>query len=217
MSDVIGDKRYDWRPYYKISAERPPRELLHKTLKRFDRPGYAVDLGCGMGVDGRLMLATGWRVLAIDQQEMAIETVRAMVPPEDAGRLETMASPYKSLSLPEADLVWAGLALPFCHPWDFKALWDEIRESLAAGGRFAGDFFGPRHVWAGSEKMTFHSKEEVLALCEGLELEYMVEEEGEVRTADQGNQHWHQFSVCVRREKPSKGSLSPSTKTIASP
>ena len=37
---------------------------------------------------------------------------------------------------------------------------------LGCGRPFCGDFFGRRHAWADSEKMTFHSKEDVLALCE---------------------------------------------------
>lgn len=200
MSDKIGDERYDWRPYYKMSAERPPRELLYRILGRFEQPGFAVDLGCGVGVDGRLMLSRGWRVLAIDQQEAGVEAFRARVSPEDAGRLETLAAPYKSLTLPEANLIWAGLSLPFCHPRDFEGLWEKIRGALAASGRFAGDFFGPRHAWAETGKMTFHTKDEVLALCDGLHLEYLVEEEGETQTATKGIQHWHMFSVCVRSE-----------------
>jgi tellurite methyltransferase len=198
MSDIIGDERYDWRPYYNFSLQRPPRDLLHRTLGRFEQPGLAIDLGCGAGVDGQLMLARGWRVLAVDQQETGVETFQANVSPEQAERLKIIVSSYKSLTLPKADLIWAGLSLPFCHPWDFGGLWGKIRGALAEGGRFAGDFFGPRHAWANVEKMTSHTKEEVMNLLDGLHLEFFVEEEGEAKTADKGLQHWHMYSVCAR-------------------
>jgi hypothetical protein len=144
-------------------------------------------------------LEQGWRVLAVDQQGAAIEALRARVSPEAGERLETLVAPYKSLALPTADLIWAGLSLPFCRPDYFDTLWGKICGALEVGGRFAGDFFGRRHAWADSEKMTFHSKEDVLALCEGLELEYIVEEEGETNTASNGVQHWHMFTVCARK------------------
>ena len=40
-----------------------------------------------------------------------------------------------------ADLVWAGLSLPFCPPTHFDRHWAEIVTSVGAGGRFAGDYF----------------------------------------------------------------------------
>jgi hypothetical protein len=68
---------------------------------------------------------------------------------------------------------------------------------LLSGGRFAGDFFGPRHAWFNEKDMTFHTKEQVLALCTELQLEYIIEEEGEQMTATNGIQHWHMFTISA--------------------
>jgi tellurite methyltransferase len=186
-----------WDQYYKITAGRPPREFLNRTLRRFQAVGLAVDLGCGAGSESIFLLQHGWQVLAIDQQESAIQKLSASVPPNTMGHLETQVTLFKTINLPPADLIWAGRSLPFCEPEEFNALWHKICGALLPNGRFAGDFFGTRHAWASEIDMTFHTKEQVLALCTELQLEYIIEEEGEEMTAMNGIQHWHMFTISA--------------------
>ncbi len=190
-----------WDQYYKITAGRPPREFLNKTLKRFQTASLAVDLGCGAGSESNFLLQHGWQVLAIDQQESAIQKLRASVHPNTMSQLETLVAPFATIDLPPANLIWAGLSLPFCQSHEeFNTLWHKICTALLSGGRFAGDFFGPRHVWSNEKDMTFHTKEQVLALCTELQLEYIIEEEGEQMTATNGIQHWHMFTICALKQ-----------------
>jgi trans-aconitate methyltransferase len=186
-----------WDQYYKISAGRLPREFLSRTVRRFQTAGFAIDLGCGTGTDSIFLLQQGWQVLAIDQQESAIEKLRASITPNTVSRLETQVAPFETTSLPAANLIWAGRSLPFCPPHEFHRLWPKISAALLSGGRFAGDFFGSRHAWSNESNMTFHTREQVLALCTELQLEYIIEEEGEEMTATQGMQHWHMFTISA--------------------
>ena len=199
MSPNPDETQARWSQYYKFAAGRPPREFLGRTLKRFPTAGLAIDLGCGTGPETILLLDQGWQVLAIDQQEAAIQALRSSVSSGASDRLQTLMAPFETLDLPVADLIWVGLSLPFCHPDHFETLWGKICSALLPGGRFAGDFFGPRHAWSGQKEMTFHTKEEVLTMCDGLQLEYLVEEEGEQQTAQQGMQHWHMFTISARK------------------
>jgi SAM-dependent methyltransferase len=189
-----------WSEYYKATSTRQPRDLLVGTLAKFgDFAGFAIDLGCGAGIETAALLRRGWRVLAIDSQPEALAWTRTKAPLEQKARLETELAPFTQVRLPPADLVWAGLSLPFCPPTHFDKLWTEIVTSVRAGGRFAGDFFGPNHAWAGDDQMTFHSKDQLVKLLQPFASESLTEEEGERPTACLGIQHWHGFAVIARK------------------
>ena len=134
-----------WSKYYQAVAGRYPRELLRQAASRFGQAGhydgFAVDLGCGTGIETIELLSRGWRVLAIDNQPEAITRMLASVSPEHRTRLETRLASFGQVQLPPADLIWAGLSLPFCPPEHFERLWHEIVTALQPDGRFAGDFF----------------------------------------------------------------------------
>lgn len=192
-----------WADYYKGTADRPPRELLRQAVSQFETNSaearIAIDLGCGAGLETGELLKRGWRVVAIDNQPEAIIHLQSRTSLEEKVRLETHLTSFEQAHLPPADLVWAGLSLPFHPPEHFDALWAKVVSSLRSGGRFAGDFFGPRHFWADNKKMTFHTVEQVKALFGSLQIEYFLEEEGRRRTALQGMQYWHGFSVIASK------------------
>lgn len=81
-----------------------------------------------------------------------------------------------------------------------QVVWHKIVAALVVNGRFAGDFFGIRHAWASkTDNILFHTKEQILTMCNDLQLEYFIEEEGEGQTALSGVQHVHKFSLCVQK------------------
>jgi SAM-dependent methyltransferase len=190
-----------WRAYYEKIFGRPVNAFYRNAVIRFDQPGHAVDLGFGAGIETRDMLDRGWKVSAIDKEQSAIDFILERVPPDQMPSLRTDVSAFESLNLPKADFVWAGLSLPFCAPEAFDTVWSKIIAALKPGGRFAGDFFGVRHAWSGNTDMTFHTREQVEALAEQLQLEYIQEGEGERQTAFDGYQKWHMISVLARKEE----------------
>jgi tellurite methyltransferase len=84
---------------------------------------------------------------------------------------------FADMEVPDCDLVNASFALPFCEPRHFPALWSRIVAAVRPGGRIAGQFFGARDSWALLPDRTHHTREEVLQLLEGFEIEMMTEEE----------------------------------------
>src|SRR5690606_20023189 len=153
-----------WKSYYERTGSRPPRETLLFALDRFEAehlPGdrrFAIDLGCGNGRDTIEMLRRGWRVLAIDAEQSAIDGLLARpdLPPDP--RLETLVSRFEDADWPAADLVNSSFALPFCPPDRFPELWRRIIASLRPGGRFSGQLFGDRDSWVGRQGITFLSR-----------------------------------------------------------
>ena len=194
----------DWTEYYDAAGDEP-RSTLLDALERFEedepRERFAVDLGCGAGPDTAELLRRGWRVLAIDGEAEAIDRLRSRqdLSAADLLRLETRVAPFQQAEWPEADLVNASFALPFCPPEAFPGLWRRIEQSLLPGSRFSGHLFGDRDGWSAEKDMTFQSRGAAEALLLGLEVERFDEEDEDGTTATGKAKHWHVFYVVARR------------------
>jgi len=194
----------DWEAYYKVVCTRPPRELLRHALMLFPRAPIgsrlAIDIGCGAGNETLELLRQGWNVLAIDQEPAAIRRLRDAVADADRPRLQLYAGSIIGNVLPKADLIWAGLSLPFVARSDLDNVWTTVADALKTGGRFAGDFFGTRDAWAWEEGMSFFTQKELKALLKPLAIEYFMTEHGARPTATQGVKRSHAFAVIARRK-----------------
>jgi tellurite methyltransferase len=184
-----------WTTFYDAVREEP-RDTLLFALDRFERPGTAVDLGCGTGQDAAELLRRGWSVVAIDADAEAIRRLRARDLGEAVERLTTTVSRFENASWPEADLVNSSFALPFCPPHSFAEVWRRVADSLRPGGRFSGQLFGDRDGWAPADDVTFLTRAEAEGLFAGLELERFDEVEEDSATAKGRPKHWHVFH-CV--------------------
>lgn len=195
-----------WPQYYQATAGRAPRPLLIQALAAYEnepeaaRERLAVDIGCGDGTETLELLARGWNVLALDSTPEGIARLRSRVPADQADRVQTRIASFAGMALPPADLIFAGLSLPFCHPSDFEPVWAKIRGALKPGARFAGHLFGERDLWASSADMTFHTRAQAEARFASLTVESFreVEEDGK---AVSGPKHWHFFEIIARREE----------------
>lgn len=177
--------------------------LLIDVLKRFgDEPSgntrKAIDLGSGDGTESAYLLANNWHVLAIDGESAAFQYLKAIVPPDAASHLQTQVAKFEDIELPPADLIYAGYSLPFCHPHHFIALWNKIVNSINTGGRFAGQFFGPKDTWANNVDMTFLTIEQARDLFTPLEIEHLYEEDID-GPSTVGPKHWHVFHVIAEK------------------
>jgi SAM-dependent methyltransferase len=184
----------DWGVYY-AHASDTPRDTLLDAASRFERPGLAVDVGCGTGRDTVELLRRGWCVVAIDGEQRAIDGLRERI--GDDPRLTTVVAPMEEATWPECNLVNSSFALPFCPPEAFPRVWEQIVVSLRPGGRFAGQLFGVHDEWAG--RVVVHSRAEVEALLAGFDAERLdeVEQDGTIVTG--APKHWHVFHVVARR------------------
>jgi tellurite methyltransferase len=188
-----------WAEYYDENEGRDPREMLLDVLARFPRPGSAVDLGCGAGIDTAAMLERGWSVFAVDAQQEAIDRLRARV--GDAADLRTLRSPMEDVELPTADLVWASFSLFFCDPRRFPNVWGRIRRAVVAGGRFAGELLGDRDTWAPESDITSFSRPDAQELFDGWTIEHFEEEDEDGEACSGVRKHWHVFHVIAQKPR----------------
>jgi SAM-dependent methyltransferase len=194
----------EWEAFYRALEGRALREVFVDATPFMpvavpgDPALVAVDLGCGDGTETLELLRRGWTVLAVDQSSQGIARLLKSVPPAVLERLTTQVAPYAEVELPPADLVYAGLSLPFCDPHQFDDVWARIATALRPGGLFVGHLFGPHDTWAGTPDMTFHTRAEVEKLFADFDILSLreVDEDGEALS---GPKHWHVFHVIARK------------------
>jgi len=206
MSEIFNKDSISWKDYYITVKDRPPRETLLTALSFFEKESrnsdklFAIDVGCGSGTDTGELLNKGWKVLAIDKEEIAIELLQNKFNDYfNSGRLITKAESFENLNLQTTDFINASYCLPFCHPEHFKNLWDKINKAIKLNGRFAGNFFGEKDEWSKSDDMTFHPEKKVREMFENYEIEFFHERDEDGETADGNKKHWHVFSVVAKK------------------
>lgn len=189
-----------WAGYYAWSAGRGPRPLLLAACEELGvgQGRLAIDLGCGEGTDTLELLARGWLVVAVDTEPAGLELLRARIPAPAAGRVRILRASFAEADLPSAHLIHAGFSLPFCSPQEFPTLWARIRRALAPGGVFVGQLFGTHDTWAEDPDMTFHARDQVEVLLDGLDILRLEESERDGH-AFSGPKRWHTFDILARK------------------
>lgn len=92
-----------WDKYYKNKIGQPPRQLIVDALNLFQKPGKAIDLGCGVGNEVALLLNNGWEVSAVDGQCKAIQIIKERADIKDTEKLVLIVASF------EDEMFWEGL------------------------------------------------------------------------------------------------------------
>jgi len=193
----------DWSGYFKAILGKGPRETLLSALDSFGQEGlvngFAVDLAAGEGRDTLELLHRGWKVLATDSHPEAFQHLWARVAEGSRSRLSTAKVSFAQTQIPACDLVNASYALPFCEPSHFDGLWKKVVTAIRPGGRLAGQFFGERDSWASLPGRSHHSRDEIMMLLDGFDVEMMEEEESDDAPDVRNPKHWQLFHVVARK------------------
>jgi tellurite methyltransferase len=189
-----------WSRYNTTQVDRPPRPLVRTLLEHAGNGEgrLALDLGFGSGVETALLLDRGWRVLAIDSDPAAAESLRARLPAGLAERLSTRTQDFTEIDvLPRVHLVHAAWSLPYAGS-HLGRLWDAVLAALAPGGWLAGDLFGERDAPADAADVATLTDAEVESFLARLDVVYRQTHEQDGVSVD-GPHHWHVHSVVGRR------------------
>ena len=200
----------DWRDYTLNTLNGRRRPTLVKGMAALAERReatddlQAVDLGAGAGNDTRFLLAAGHRVHSVEPDPFAVAVIEECARQQGTSeRLEVQQATFETMELPERafDFANASLSLPFAAPATFDRVWDEIADSLVAGGVFSGDFFGPEHQWADNPDMTILNEDQVRALFSRhpFEILELDERKRETNLANGGTAMFHTYSVIAAR------------------
>jgi tellurite methyltransferase len=185
-----------WSAYNATQVDREPRPLA-RTLLQHAGDGadkLALDLGFGGGVETALLLERGWRVLAIDGDPAAAESLRARFP---TGRLTIETRAFADIdTLPAVDLVHAAWSLPYAGV-HLERLWELVLSALVPGGWLACDLFGVRAT-ADVEDLARLSDADVDRFVDRLDVVHREVQEADGESYGRP-MHWHVHSVVGRR------------------
>ena len=196
---IKSNTKRDWKVYYDAVANRPPRKTILTALTAFDRPGMAIDLGCGDGRDTVEILRQNWSVLAIDKEPDAITRLLSR-PNINTLQLTTQIVSFEELQFPKSvNLINASFSLPFCSTEAFPNLWNKIFNSLVTGGRFCGHLFGDRDSWCDSKLINYFTRPQIETLLKPYALELLEEEEHSGKTPLGEDRYWHIFHIVARK------------------
>lgn len=190
---------HDWPAYYEALTGRPTRALLARLLAYAPDPTpdlRALDLGCGDGTETEALGRLGWPVTAIDHTQLAADLTRRRT--LAMRHVDVVQGSFADLEIPPADLVYAGLSLPFCPASEFDAVWQRVVASLRPGGVLGVHLLGDRDSWAPDPELTFTPGTALPSLLRGLEV-LEVRELDEDGDAFSGPKRWHVFEVIARR------------------
>jgi SAM-dependent methyltransferase len=201
----VSDSDY-WARYYAVTVGRPSWDTVKRAIGLFaaddvdhPRPRFAVDLGCGAGRDARELLRAGWRVLAVDRERGAVETLEAATSPDLRQALETCVADLATFYVPACDLVNASLSLPFLAADQFWGTWERVLAALQVGGRVAAMLFGDRDGSSSDPSMTCPSPQRVRASLASFEIEHWIDREEDTQTALGEPHHFHMVELVARR------------------
>ena len=185
---------------------QPPREVVINALEFFQTHGKVLDLGCGVGNETAYLLDKGWDVWAIDCEPKAIEIMKERRDIRSSShRLVTQVAKFENLNwkiLPQFDLICACNSLPFCESQKFPSVFASIKEKIKSNGRFAGHFFGRNYSgFSNTDKnnMTFLTKEQIIKLLDGFDIEYLQEIEEDGISGTGLKCHSHIFYVIAKK------------------
>lgn len=191
------DPGRDWSGYNEAQQGRRPRALVESALS-VAGPGEgrtAVELGCGVGIEAKALAEAGWCVHTFDRDPSVVPALEALA--RDWPITHTTADLSGIAELPEVDLVFSSVGIPFVSRADFPRLWKAINSALRPGGVLAVDLFGDRDMWAAGPG-TYLRRDEIDALLEDFDVVDLTEREFD-GPAFSGPKHWHIFTVVAKK------------------
>lgn len=187
----------NWSKYYELTKEYPPTKLLLEALPYVIHKDKAIDIGGGALRNTRHLLQQGFDVTVIDKEPTPEESIKMLA----SHKLHPIVSTFANFKFPESeyDIVCAMFSLPFNPPDTFTEVFHRIKASLVRDGIFCGQFFGTRDEWSKNTQMTFHTKEQIESLLEGMNILSLTEDEKDGKIADGTPKHWHIFHCIAQK------------------
>ena len=186
--------------YYSNTKNAKPNYTVKRFIELKIKPGNAIEIGCGAGRDTVYLIKNGWKVLAIDNEDVE-SIITNKLSKEELKQFKFVKQKFEDVELENNNLVVANFSLPFCNKNNFKKLWNKIDDSILKDGYFVGNFFGNKDEWKNTkEEMTFLTKGQVIELFKNFEIIEFKEEEKDDFTGLGKIKHWHVFNVIAKKD-----------------
>jgi SAM-dependent methyltransferase len=169
---AIWNARYEKIRLSEIKHEREPWLLEWLHLVPQSKSKRALDLGCGSGINAKLLIESGFEVYAMDFSEQALALCR-----REAPKAHVVAADIRE-GLPFAsdafELVVADLSLHYFTMAVTASAISNIAERLVAGGLFAGRFNSTNDINYGARDGILITEDGDLFLVDGIQKRFFT-------------------------------------------
>ena len=187
-----------WNAFIELTREKPPHASLLEALPLVTGRKAAIDIGAGALRDTKFLLKEGFdKVVAIDNATSFKNVAREI----HDDRFQAVEDSFEAFDFPTAayDIVNAQYSLPFAKPETFAALFQRIKESVAADGVFVGQLLGPNDGWKNDPGMNFHTRADVEGLLADMNIIKLDEKDVDGEMVTGQKKHWHRFDIIARK------------------
>ena len=185
--------------YYENTKNIDPSYTVKKFIKLKIKPEKAIELGCGAGRDTCYLIKNGWKVIAIDKEDVE-KIITLKLSEEELKRFKFSKQEFENLKIEKNNLVVANFSLPFCKKDKFEELWNKISSSILKNGYFVCNFLGVNDEWKSTRKeMTFLTKDQVKELFKEFEIIDFKEVEKDALPGLGKIKHWHIFNIIAKK------------------
>lgn len=186
--------------YYSNTKNAKPNYTVKRFIELKIKPGNAIEIGCGAGRDTVYLIKNGWKVLAIDNEDVE-SIITNKLSKEELKQFKFVKQKFEDVELENNNLVVANFSLPFCNKNNFKKLWNKIDDSILKDGYFVGNFFGNKDEWKNTKKeMTFLTKKQIIEMFKKFKIIELQEIEKDGLTGLGKMKHWHAFNVIAKKD-----------------
>lgn len=127
--------------YYNNTENKPANKNVQYLINQIKpTPSTAIDIGCGAGRDTVFLIQNGWKVLAIDQNDVE-ERINKRLTKEEKHSFRFSRQQFENIELEQANLIVSNFSLSFCDKDEFSRLWNKIKKSILPSRIFRWNFF----------------------------------------------------------------------------
>ena len=131
--------------YYNNTQNKPANKNVQYFINQINStPSTAIDIGCGAGRDTVFLIQNGWKVLAIDQNNVE-DRIKNRLTEEEKHSFRFSRQQFENIELEQANLIVSNFSLSFCDKNEFSKLWNKIQKSILPNRIFCWKFF--RNKW----------------------------------------------------------------------
>lgn len=190
----------DWKEYIKATKSRKPNWFLIEVVESLNvKNGFALDLGCGSGMDSKYMAENGFNVVAIDSSKNAAKQTKINCKGLQVEVTLKDIADYK-IEDGKYNLIICWNALPFLVKNDFIRVLEDIQKGLKKEGYFFLGLFGPEDDWAKSRpEMSFCTVSEIKKILNEVKFIKIIEEKETKPGATGKVKFWHQIKIIAQK------------------
>lgn len=193
--------KYNWGKFIQATKSRKPTVFLIEALKALkNKKGWALDLGCGAGIDAKYMAENGFQVEAIDLVKESIEQTKKICKNLSVFAIQTNITDFK-IKPKKYLIIVCRNTLPFLTKKEAEKILGNIQKGLRKRGVFIFGLFGPEDDWAKSHpEMSFWTVEELKKLLPDMEFIKIIEERETGSAASGEVKFWHKIQGIARKK-----------------